>query len=32
MATTENRTATMGDDNAAIAELQEIVERQRLQG
>src|SRR5438132_611619 len=29
MATTENRTATTGDDYAAIAELQEIVERQR---
>jgi coniferyl-aldehyde dehydrogenase len=29
MVTTENRTATTGDDAAAIAELQEIVERQR---
>ena len=29
MATTEKRTATTGDDDAAIAELQEIVERQR---
>jgi coniferyl-aldehyde dehydrogenase len=29
MATTENRIATTGDDDAAIAELQEIVERQR---
>jgi coniferyl-aldehyde dehydrogenase len=29
MATTENRSATMVDDDAAIAELQQIVERQR---
>ena len=29
MATTENRAVTMGDDDVAIAELQEIVERQR---
>jgi coniferyl-aldehyde dehydrogenase len=29
MATTENRTATVGDDAAAIVELGEIVERQR---
>ena len=29
MATTENRTATTGSDDAAIAELHEIVERQR---
>ena len=29
MATTENRTATAGDDAAAIVELHEIVERQR---
>jgi coniferyl-aldehyde dehydrogenase len=29
MATTENRAVTVGDDDVAIAELQEIVERQR---
>ena len=29
MALTENRTATTGDDAAAIAELHEVVDRQR---